>query len=414
MEDIQLLCEYADHQSEKAFTELVERHVDLVFSTAVRLVSDRDQARDVVQTVFADLARQARDHRRITVVSGWLYRRTCFAALDLLRANSSRRAREKTAMELHEANAPTETLWQTVAPHLEEAMAWLSQADQDVIVLRFIENKSLREVGLSLGLSEDTAQKRVSRALGRLRSFYSRRGVTIALGLLSATLASNAVQAAASPDLVASVAAASVASAKAVPGGSTAVSWLHLANWKGAWIGLTAAVLLVPAGPVAWRSLRPAPPISFSGPNLIRNSGFEEGTTFWKNTKGILDVTTSLAHSGTASAVMSERSAPYAGPIQQLPLEAMQTGPHFACSAWVRVGKGPAQQVQITIRYDDEEGTHYLTGARGRAVDDRWTEVRGEFEIHPAGRMKFADLFLEGPVPGLVFLVDDVVVLKGQ
>lgn len=413
MEDIQLLREYADHQSEQAFTELVERHVDLVFSTAVRLVSDPDQARDVVQTVFADLARQARNHRRITVVSGWLYRRTCFAALDLLRANSSRRVREKTAMELYEANAPTDSVWQTVAPHLEEAMGWLSQSDLDVIVLRFIENKSLREVGLSLGLSEDTAQKRVSRALGRLRDFYARRGVTVSLGLLSSTLAANALQAA-PPDLVASVSAASVASVQVAQGGTAALPLLHLAKSKAIWMGLTAAVLLVPAGPVIWQSLRPDGNLIFAGPNLIQNSGFEEGTRFWKDTKGIFGVVTSTSHSGTTCAWISERSASYSGPIQQLPLEAMQSRSRYSCSAWVRLRNGSPQPVQITIRYDDQEGTHYLTGARGRAVADGWTEVRGEFEINPAGRMNFADLFLEGPVPGLDFLVDDVVVLKGR
>jgi DNA-directed RNA polymerase specialized sigma24 family protein len=112
MEDVELLRAYAEDQSERAFAELVERHVDMVFSTAVRMVSDGDLARDVVQVVFTDLARHARDHRRITVVSGWLYRRTCFAALDLLRSNVSRRAREKVAMELYEVNDSDPALWQ--------------------------------------------------------------------------------------------------------------------------------------------------------------------------------------------------------------------------------------------------------------------------------------------------------------
>lgn len=408
MEDIELLREYADHQSEQAFAELVERHVDLVFSTAARMVSDVELARDIVQTVFVDLARHARKHSRITVVSGWLYRRTCFAALDLLRSNSSRREREKAAMEIYEANASSQSVWQALAPHLEEAMRWLSQADQDAIVLRYIENKSLREVGLSLGLSEDTAQKRVSRALARLRSFYLRRGVTISLGVLGSSLASNAVQAA-SPGLVASVTAVSMASAGSTVSGSLAMGWQAWVRSNAAWMGVSAAVLLGTVGYTGFKTLQETGPVGGSGRNLIQNAGFEEGTTHWKDTKGTLSVTSAFAHSGKASALMSERSAPFAGPIQQLPMDSMPAGALLGCSAWVRVVNGPPQPVQITIRFDDAEGTHYLTGARGRAYADRWSQVAGDFTFQPAGLVTFVDLFLEGPVPGVDFLADDVV-----
>ncbi len=409
MEDVELLRAYAEDQSERAFAELVERHVDMVFSTAVRMVSDGDLARDVVQVVFTDLARHARDHRRITVVSGWLYRRTCFAALDLLRSNVSRRAREKVAMELYEVNDSDPALWQALAPHLEEAMGWLSQSDQDAIVLRFIENKSLREVGLSLGLSEDTAQKRVSRALARLRSFYARRGITVSMALLASALASNAVQSAA-PDLVATVTAASVAAARGVGMKAGPVEWLRLTASKAGWLGLGTAVMLVPAAHRILESGGGADSTAVPGLNLVQNPGFESGTAHWKDTKGVLEVTTALARSGGASALVSERSAPYSGPIQQLPLQAVRAASHFSCSAWVRIVSGPAQPVQITIRYDDEGGTHYVTGARGRAADDRWTELSGNFEIHPVGSLSFVDLFLEGPLPGVDFLVDDVAV----
>src|SRR5437016_11668467 len=72
--DQQLLREYTGHRSEPAFSELVHRHVDFVYSAALRMVCDSHLAQDVTQNVFVALAKDAAritDHR---VLSGWLHR----------------------------------------------------------------------------------------------------------------------------------------------------------------------------------------------------------------------------------------------------------------------------------------------------------------------------------------------------
>lgn len=408
MDDLELLRAYAEHHSEEAFAELVERHVDLVYSTAVRIVPDADQARDVVQLVFSQLARHARDHQRITLLNGWLYRRTYCTALDLIRAETSRRARERTAMDLLEANAPEPSVWSSVAPLLEEGMSRLSPADQDAIVLRYLENRSLREVGVALGLSEDTAQKRVSRALKRLQEFLLRRGVTVSVVVLASSLASHALQAA-SPGLAASVSAAALASG---PGGCAAVTVGGvgtLVKAPGAWMAISVAVLLIPGGFATFRVLRSGGADAGSpGINLVRNAGFEDGLEHWGENKGELSATPAPVFSGQAAVRVAGRLAPYAGPIQHLPVEAMQSARHFECAARVRIVEGPSQPVQVTLRYDDAEGTHYLTGARGRADAGAWSDIRGRFTLKPSGTLTFVDLFLEGPAPGVDFLVDEV------
>jgi DNA-directed RNA polymerase specialized sigma24 family protein len=80
-ESQKLLAEYVGKGPETAFRELVSRYVDLVYSTALRLVEgDAHRAQDVTQTVFIDLARQASKLSSDSMLGGWLHRDTCFVA----------------------------------------------------------------------------------------------------------------------------------------------------------------------------------------------------------------------------------------------------------------------------------------------------------------------------------------------
>jgi hypothetical protein len=86
--------------------------------------------------------------------------------------------------------------WTAVEPLLDEAMHALDDTDRTAVLLRYFENKSLREVGETLGTSDDAAQKRVSRAVEHLREFFTKRGVTVGASGFMAVLSANAVQAA--------------------------------------------------------------------------------------------------------------------------------------------------------------------------------------------------------------------------
>jgi RNA polymerase sigma factor (sigma-70 family) len=196
MEDVQLLREYAERGSESAFAELVRRRVDLVYSTALRLVGEASLAQDVTQLVFIQLARKGGSLRHGTILAGWLYRTTRFVAQTVRRSDARRRQRESMAMEMTLLDQQSESVWKEVSPLLEEAMAGLRATDQNAVLLRFFAGKSLREVGEALGISDDAAQKRVDRALGRLRDYFAGRGVAVSVVLLTTLLAQNSVQAA--------------------------------------------------------------------------------------------------------------------------------------------------------------------------------------------------------------------------
>ena len=192
--DLELLRDYAREKSQDAFTELVRRHLDLVYSAALRQVRSPQLAEEVSQTVFADLARDAGKLKPDTLLTAWLYQVTRRTAIDVVRRESRRQARERLAVEMAAMNTATD--WTHIEPLLDEAMDALDEIDRAAVLLRYFENKSLREVGQALGTSDDTAQKRVSRAVERLREFFSKRGVAIGVSGLLVVVSANAVQAA--------------------------------------------------------------------------------------------------------------------------------------------------------------------------------------------------------------------------
>jgi RNA polymerase sigma factor (sigma-70 family) len=215
-----LLAEYAVNGSEEAFREVVTRYLNLVYSTAVRLVNgDTHLAEDVAQTVFADLARLAATLSQDVMLGGWLHRRTCHVALSLMRSQRRRQNRERQAAEMNIQQDHTEASFEQIAPVLDEAINQLGKEDRAAITLRFFEGRDFRAIGEALGSNADAAQKRVTRALEKLRGLLGRRGVTASSAVLATALAAHAVTAAPA-GLAVNVSTAALASA-ATSGGVT-------------------------------------------------------------------------------------------------------------------------------------------------------------------------------------------------
>ena len=218
MSDFDLLQEYGRRRSEEAFRTLVGRYANLVFSAALRQTRDPQGAEDVAQAVFIILARKAAALPRSTILCGWLLRTVRFVALNTLRRETHRRQTEKEAMSLYTTEG--DAAWDRMAPVLDEVLCGLSDKDRDAIALRFFEQRSFREIAEKVGTSEDNAQKRVSRALGKLRAGFARRGVVVPAALVGAAITTRAVHAAPG-HLVASATSAVTAGAAAGGGAST-------------------------------------------------------------------------------------------------------------------------------------------------------------------------------------------------
>ncbi|HEV2694930.1 MAG TPA: RNA polymerase sigma factor [Verrucomicrobiae bacterium] len=195
--DQQLLQDYVEQRADAAFGELVRRHVDAVYSAAIRLTGEEQSARDATQAVFVILAQKASSLAGHPVLSGWLHTTARNQACKCIRSEVRRRSCEQEAATMNELlSTDPETTWEHIAPHLDEALGELSDADRDAVMLRYFEKKSAPEMAGLLGISEDAAQKRVGRAVDRLRELFSKRKVTVGAGGLVGLISANAVQSA--------------------------------------------------------------------------------------------------------------------------------------------------------------------------------------------------------------------------
>ncbi len=213
--DPQLLREFAGHRSEAAFAELVRRHIDFVHSTASRLTNDPHLAKDVSQGVFVALSKEAGKLARHPVLTGWLHRTTRNIAAHSIRTEVRRRHREQEAAAMH-ALPDAEPSWDEASPVLDAALADLADSDRDAVLLRYFENKPAHEMAAILGISPEAAQKRVSRAVERLRDNFARRGITAGTAGLASIISTHAVQAAPA-GLAASASATALAASSASP-----------------------------------------------------------------------------------------------------------------------------------------------------------------------------------------------------
>jgi RNA polymerase sigma factor (sigma-70 family) len=256
MDDWQLLQEYATTRSDPPFDALVRRHVDFVYSAALRQVQDRHLAEDVTQGVFVILSQKAAAlaRQKPGVLAGWLFQVVRHVSANAIRRERRRRRHEarggtmtpQTTVDRPAEDDPTTADWAAIAPHLDHALAGLGEVDRNALLLRFFGGKSHRDVGHALGVTEEAARKRVDRAVDRLRRLLHRRGVSApAVAALGTLIHANAVHAAPTGLI------AACGSAAAATGGLTKGALLAMATTSKKCAVTTAAVSLLALATVA-------------------------------------------------------------------------------------------------------------------------------------------------------------------
>jgi len=196
MADMELLRQYVLQNSEDAFAALVARHVNLVFSAALRKTGSTAAAEEITQAVFIILARKAGRLGAGTVLSGWLYHTARLTTASYLRTQIRRAHREQEAYMQSLTDEPVTKAWQEIEPLLEDGMGRLGEKDRNAIVLRFFDGKSFQEIGAAVGSSENAAKKRVAHALEKLRKFFTKRGVHSTSAIIAGAISANSVKAA--------------------------------------------------------------------------------------------------------------------------------------------------------------------------------------------------------------------------
>ena len=255
--DWELLDQYTQKGSQEAFAQIVERYVDLVYTTCFRDLRDHHLAEDSTQAVFLVLAQKALSLRREVVLAGWLFQTARLVVRNARKQEARRKIRERRAAEMIQPTSPTGLAWEGMSPLLSDGLERLSQKDRDAILLHYYQRKTLAEVGGSMGVSEDAARMRVSRAVEKLRSFFRRKGQTMAIGAVATLLMANAVQAAPPTCGPAVVAAVCGSAGKAALAGGAAAA-LARATMHALWMAklktaaaVAAVTLLVPTAGLA-------------------------------------------------------------------------------------------------------------------------------------------------------------------
>jgi uncharacterized protein (TIGR03435 family) len=252
LDDSVLLREYVEQSSDAAFATLVTRHINKVYSVALRHTRNPGSAEEITQAVFVILARKSRHLGKRVILSGWLYQTARLTAVTHIRAEIRRVRREQEAYMQTSLNETDPDVWPQIAPLLDAAMAGLSETERQAIVLRFFDGKSMKEVGAALGASEDAVKMRVNRAVEKLRRFFSRRGIVVPAAALTAVISAHSVQAA-PVTLVRVVTATAVAKGAAATTSTLLKGALKIMAWTkaktaivaGAWVLLAVGTTTV-------------------------------------------------------------------------------------------------------------------------------------------------------------------------
>lgn len=256
-EDQTLLTRFSTAGDQRAFHDWVDHRLPLVYSTAMRILGgDRQLAEDVSQQVFNDAAQHAAELAEHPALSGWLFSSTRFAATKLIRAQSRRSQRERTAA-MDPALAPNPIDWEAMRPVIDDALASLSDTDRNAVIQRYFDQADYQTIGQRLDLAPNTARMRVERALEKLSTQLERRGIRSTAAALGSVLAANSITAA-PVGLASSIATTATAS---VVVGSTA-SILSLFAMTKAPLLVSVAVIIIGSTSVAIQyQIDPSPPI---------------------------------------------------------------------------------------------------------------------------------------------------------
>ena len=245
---MELLRQYADRNSDEVFAALVARHVNLVYSAALRKTGNADAAQEITQAVFIILAQKAGRLSQRTILSGWLYQTTRLTAANFLRTEIRRVRREQEAYMQSLANETEPELWPQMAPLLEDAMGQLGEKDRNAIALRFFEGKSFQEIGAAFGASDNAAKKRVAHALEKLHRYFSKHGVSSTTAIIAGAISANSAHAA--PVGLATTITATVIKGPAVAASTLALvkGTLKVMTWMKLKIALSITAALLLAG----------------------------------------------------------------------------------------------------------------------------------------------------------------------
>jgi len=199
MDDAGLLTEFVESANEDAFNTITVRYSDMVYSTCLRGLLNRDMAEDACQAVFITLAKKAKSIRNRNSLPVWLFRTARSVVSHMIRNEQKRRRHEEEVKNMAHINglSPDKTIDpDAIKPYLNDAIGVLGKREQHAVISHFFKEKTYKEIGQQAGCSEDAVRMRMSRALEKMRKVLKKKGVSVPSAALTGFLTQRAVEAA--------------------------------------------------------------------------------------------------------------------------------------------------------------------------------------------------------------------------
>ncbi len=174
-DDRTLLAHFNATGDRDALDELARKYVHQVYGSALRQTGDPHAAEDITQAVFVVFISKAGSIADAAHLPGWFFQTTRYAANNHLKQARRHAFYERQAAREADMTLPDPNNTSSLLPDLDEALATLSPADRNLVLLRHFHGAEVEQIGQSLGLTESTARKRLTRAVERLREFFADR-----------------------------------------------------------------------------------------------------------------------------------------------------------------------------------------------------------------------------------------------
>ncbi len=193
--DSALLLRWIDQRDPKAFKELASQYATMVYATCTRVLGDATEAEDVTQECFevlAGIAEAPKGH-----LGAWLHRVAANRAIDRIRKEKRRLAREERYVATQDAT--TETGWDDIYGYVDQAIAELSEKQRGPLVAHYLEGQTHAHIAETLGMSRPAVTQRIAKGVDAVRDTLKRRGISVAGAALATMLGANLAEAASIP-----------------------------------------------------------------------------------------------------------------------------------------------------------------------------------------------------------------------
>jgi RNA polymerase sigma factor (sigma-70 family) len=214
LSDRDLLKRFATGRDDDAFSVVVERYANVVFGVCRRRLRDVQDAEDACQATFLVLARRAASIKKHEALGSWLHGVAYRVAEQLRRDIARRRGRERPVIDVPQADSSVDISWREVCAVLDEELDRLPARMRAPLVLCYLQGQTRDEAAQYLGWSEGTLRGRLQRGRQLLRVRLTRRGITLPVALVAATLAGGSEAGAAPAMLI-------IRTARAIAGAGT-------------------------------------------------------------------------------------------------------------------------------------------------------------------------------------------------